>query len=133
MMSYVAETGVSPRLSPVLVGRAVKARMDEVLSAAEGVRDPAPMEDALGRNLSFALISNLGVVAEFPAPSGVEFTELHILNTVGDTFFPGYYVSTYRDRLTVLHVFTDRFFTRGDVDRLVRELHEQLLIVGASA
>ncbi|HET6709857.1 phthiocerol/phthiodiolone dimycocerosyl transferase family protein [Amycolatopsis sp.] len=133
MMSYVAETGVSPRLSPVLVGREVKARMDEVLAGPEGVREAAPMEDTLGRNLSYALISNLGVVAEFPAPPGLEFTELHILNTVGDTFFPGYYVSTYRDRLTVLHIFTDRFFTRGDVDRIVRELHEQLLIIGASA
>lgn len=133
MMSYVAETGVSPRLSPVLVGREVKARMDEVLAGPEGVRETAPMEDALGRNLSYALISNLGVVEEFPAPAGLEFSEIHILNTVGDTFFPGYYVSTYRDRLTVLHIFTERFFSRGDVDRLVRELHEQLLIVGASA
>ncbi|MEU4250154.1 hypothetical protein AB0F15_22360 [Amycolatopsis sp. NPDC026612] len=133
MMSYVAETGVSPRLSPVLIGREVKARMDEVLAGLEGGRDAVPMEDTLGRNLSYALISNLGVVAEFPAPSGTAFTEIHILNTVGDTFFPGYYVSTYRDRLTVLHIFTDRFFTRGDVDRLVRELHEQLLIIGASA
>ncbi|SEC72896.1 Phthiocerol/phthiodiolone dimycocerosyl transferase C-terminus [Amycolatopsis tolypomycina] len=133
MMSYVAETGVSPRLSPVLVGREVKARMDEVLAGGEGVREAAPMADTLGRNLSYALISNLGVVAEFPAPPGLEFTELHILDTVGDTFFPGYYVSTYRDRLTVLHIFTDRFFTRGDVDRIVRELHEQLLIIGASA
>ncbi|WP_290060320.1 phthiocerol/phthiodiolone dimycocerosyl transferase family protein [Amycolatopsis solani] len=133
MMSYVAETGVSPRLSPVLVGREVKARMDEVLAGPEGVREAAPMEDALGRNLSYALISNLGVVEEFPAPAGLEFSEIHILDTVGDTFFPGYYVSTYRDRLTVLHIFTERFFSRGDVDRLVRELHEQLLIVGASA
>jgi hypothetical protein len=133
MMSYVAEAAVSPRLSPVLIGREVKAAMDEVLAGPDGVREAAPMADALGRNLSYALISNLGVVAEFPAPPGVAFTELHILDTVGDTFFPGYYVSTYRDRLTVLHIFTDRFFTRGDVDRIVRELHEQLLIVGASA
>ncbi|MEU5259601.1 hypothetical protein [Amycolatopsis sp. NPDC021455] len=133
MMSYVAETAVSPRLSPILVGREVKARMDEVLAVPEGLRDAAPMEDTLGRNLSYALISNLGVVGEFPAPAGLEFTEIHILNTVGDTFFPGYYVSTYRDRLTVLHIFTERFFTRGEVDRLVRELYEQLLIIGASA
>jgi hypothetical protein len=133
MMSYVAETAVSPRLSPVLIGREVKARMDEVLAGPGSVREQAPMEDSLGRNLSYALISNLGVVAEFPAPGGMSFTEIHILNTVGDTFFPGYYVSTYRDRLTVLHIFTDRFFTRGDVDRIVRELYEQLLIVGASA
>ncbi len=133
MMSYVAEADVSTRMSPVLIGQAVKGRMDAVLAAQEGVRATAPLKDTLDRNLSFALISNLGVIPDFPAPEKVSFTEFHILNTVGDTYFPGYYVSTYRGRLTVLYVFTNRFFSQEDVETVTRELKDQLLIIGASA
>lgn len=133
MMSYVAEAAVSTRMSPVLIGQAIKAQMDAVLAAPEGVRSPAPLEDSLDRNLSFALISNLGVIPDFPEPEGVSYTDFHILNTVGDTYFPGYYVSTYRGRLTVLYVFTNRFFSQEDVETITGELREQLLIVGASA
>ncbi len=133
MMSYVAEVAVSTKMSPVLIGKAIKTQLDEVLAAPEGVRATTPMQDSLGRNLSYALISNLGVIDDVPCPDGVSFGEFHILNTVGDTYFPGYYVSTYRGRLTVLYVFTQRFFSPDDVDRIVGELREQLLIVGASA
>jgi len=133
MMSYVAEVDVWTRVSPVLVAQAVKARLDAVLAAGDGVRAGEQMTDELGRNLSFALISNLGVIDEFPAPDGVSFRDFHILNTVGDTYFPGYYVSTYRGRLTVLYVLTNRFFGEEDAESLVTELKEQLVIVGASA
>ncbi|MFI7114897.1 hypothetical protein [Amycolatopsis sp. NPDC049868] len=133
MMSYVAEVPVSTRMSPVLIGQAVKAQMDAVLASPEGARATAPLEDSLERNLSFALISNLGVIDPFPEPDGATYTDFHILNTVGDTYFPGYYVSTYRGRLTVLYVFTNRFFGQEDVEAITGELREQLLIVGASA
>ncbi|MFE0021967.1 hypothetical protein [Amycolatopsis sp. NPDC059021] len=133
MLSYVAEVDVSTRMSPVLVGQSVKAQMDAALESGEGVRAGAPLKSALDRNLSFALVSNLGVVPEFPMPDGVEVVETHILNTVDDTLFPGYYVSTYRGRLTVLYVLTKRFFTEEDAEAIARELREQLLIIGASS
>jgi hypothetical protein len=133
MMSYVAEVDVWPRMSPVLVAQAVKAQLDSLLAKGDGVRATERMTDQLGRNLSFALISNMGVIDEFPAPDGLSFHDIHILNTVGDTYFPGYYVSTYRGRLTVLYVLTNRFFGPEDAEQLTTELKEQLVIVGASA
>jgi hypothetical protein len=133
MMSYVAEVDVWTRMSPVLVAQSVKAQLATVLAAGDGVRATERMTDELGRNLSFALVSNLGVIDEFPAPDGMSFSDFHILNTVGDTYFPGYYVSTYRGRLTVLYVLTNRFFSQEDAEQLTTELKEQLVIVGASA
>jgi hypothetical protein len=91
------------------------------------------MADSLGRNLSFALVSNLGVISDFPEPSGMSITGFRVLNTVDDTLFPGHYVWTYRGRLTVLYVLTSRFFSQDDADMLAREITEQLLIAGASS
>jgi hypothetical protein len=133
MLSYVAEADVSARTSPITVGHAVKTQMDEVLSRGEGARSSSPMADSLGRNLSFALVSNLGVISDFPEPSGMSITGFRVLNTVDDTLFPGHYVWTYRGRLTVLYVLTSRFFSQDDADMLAREITEQLLIAGASS
>ncbi|QFU91729.1 hypothetical protein [Amycolatopsis sp. YIM 10] len=133
MLSYVAEVEVSTRMSPVTIGRAIKAQMDDILAAAEGVRSTTPPDCHLGRNLSYALVSNLGVINRFPEPAGLSITDFQVLNTVGNTLFPGYYVSTFGGRLTVLYVLTAKFFDRVEVDRLTREIHDQLLIVGASS
>jgi hypothetical protein len=94
MLSYVAEADVSTRMSPITVGHAVKTQMDEVLSRGEGARSSSPMADSLGRNLSFALVSNLGVISDFPEPAGMSITDFRVLNTVDDTLFPGHYVWT---------------------------------------
>jgi hypothetical protein len=134
MLSYVSEVDVSARTSAVLIGQSIKAQMDDVLSSKEGVRSSAePMASTLDRNLSFALVSNLGVIEDFPQPEGISITGFRVLNTVDDTMFPGHYVWTYRGRLTLLYVLTSRFFSQDDADLLAREIVEQLLIVGASS
>jgi phenolphthiocerol/phthiocerol/phthiodiolone dimycocerosyl transferase len=133
MLSYVAEADVSARMSPITVGQAVKTQMDDVLSRGEGVRSSSPMTDSLDRNLSFALVSNLGVIEEFPQAPGMSVVDFQVLNTVDDTLFPGHYVWTYRGRLTVLYVLTSRFFSQDEADRLASEITEQLLIAGASS
>lgn len=133
MLSYAAEVDVSSRSSPVVIGQSIKTQLDAVLTRKEGVRSGTPMADYLGRNLSFALVSNLGVIEDFAQPDGVSVVGFRVLNTVGDTLFPGHYVWTYRGRLTVLSVLTSRFFSRDEADQLAREITEQLLIVGASS
>jgi phenolphthiocerol/phthiocerol/phthiodiolone dimycocerosyl transferase len=133
LLSYATEVDVSARTSPVMIGQSIKTQMDEILARQEGVRSSAPMTDTLGGNLSFALVSNLGVIDDFPQPDGMSIVDFRVLNTVGDTMFPGHYVWTYQGKLTLLYVLTSRFFTQDDADRLAREITEQLLIVGASS
>ncbi len=133
MLSYVAEVDVSPKMSPITVGQSIKAQLDDVLSRKEGVRSAGPLTDTLDHNLSFALVSNLGVIEDLPRPDGLSITDFRVLNTVDDTLFPGHYVWTYQGELTVLYVLTARFFTEEQVGRLAREILEQLMIAGASS
>lgn len=133
MLSYVAEVPVTPRTSPVTIGRSVKKQMDGALAAMSGVRAAEPLAGSLPGNLSYALVSNLGVIPDLPAPGGLAITDLHIVNTVADTMFPGYYVYTYGGTLRIVYVHTARFLSPADVLELSTEIREQLLIAGASS
>jgi hypothetical protein len=134
MLSYLTEVEVSPRTSPVTIGASIKKQLDEVLSTMTGVPGVAtPPTGALDHNLTFALVSNLGVVDPLPEPAGVSITDLHIVNTVEDTMFPGYYVYTYGGTLRIVYVLTSRFFSPAMVESLTMQIREQLLVAGASS
>lgn len=134
MLSYLAEVEVSPHTSPVAIGQSIKTQLADAMSTMTGVRGTAaPTAGQLDHNLMFALVSNLGVVDPLPQPSGMSLVDLHIVNTVEDTLFPGYYVYTYGGTLRIVYVLTSRFFSPAIVESLTREIREQLLIAGASS
>lgn len=124
---HKADVKVSANSDPLSVACEIKSQLDSAVTKREFPSlESMQVNGVVDARLAIALVSNAGVVPAFSSPRDLVITDFQLLSGSDTAMFPAHGVYTYNSELNIRHVYSSKFFSQEEVERLAAITKEKL-------